>query len=274
MRSRITPSRRRQCSACRSCHVFRLMPRLFHRSAAHGYRRTERRGARRARRRRSRVRRAVAAAAQPTAEAENVRSESQQIGDMSARSDPARPANMSGRVRCRDERLQHRLRAHDVAAARRAPFRRCRASSRQSPRVACAPDEIEVDARDRPAARRRAARRRGRASQPLSVSPAPTPAAEADLDDVGAGAAMATTARAVASASSAGSPMVALTGMWRGTRARIALHGGVRQRAQRAGGRVLRVNDVGGEMGAQQRFGLVRHAGKQPRRSARVSIVL
>src|SRR4029079_19272986 len=45
---------------------------------------------------------------------------------------------------------------------------------------------------------------------------------------------------------------------------------GVRQRAQRAGCWVLRVNDVDGEMGAQQRLVLVRHTGKQPRRSARV----
>ena len=97
-----------------------------------------------------------------------------------------------------------------------------------------------------------------RALRPTLTMSAPAPA-------------MAMTARAVASTSSVGSPMVALTGMCARNARADGLDG--RRAAARPARRlhgVLGIDDVGGEMGAQQRLGLVRHAGKQPRRSARV----
>ena len=127
-----------------------------------------------------------------------------------------------GAVRCRDECLQRRRR-HDVGQ-RAALLVGGVEHQPGKAGIACMLDEIEIDAAigQQHADEQHARRDRARARRSAS-SAAPRLDAETDLDDVGAGSRHGDDGARRGVRVIVGSPMVALTGMWRGTRARMAL---------------------------------------------------
>ena len=211
---------------------------------------------------------AIAAAAQAAAEAEDVGCELEEFGHMLGAQRAGEAGKHVGAVRCRDERLQG---ATDAISSRDPRFLSKVSSMR--PAKPASPARL-ASSRSSPLIGEQHADEQNVAElhlrQPLQHKLGAELGAQSDLDDVDTGAGHGVDGphrrvdviRRIAD---------------RGAHRHVAGHaradgldGRQRQRAQRALQRVLGIDDVGGEMGAQQRLRLVRHAGEQPRRSAHV----